>query len=609
MALPAFTTRPEIEGSFGVAASTHWIASSVAMGILERGGNAFDAAVAGGFALQVVEPHLNGPGGEVPILLCPARTGRIEVICGQGPAPAAATPERFAALGLDLIPGSGLLPAVVPGAFGAWLMLLRDHGTLELRDVLAPALHYAETGYPVVPRIAEALATVAPMFRAHWPSSAEIYAAGPSLPRAGDTMTNPALAATYRRVIGESDCAGGGREARIEAARGAWYRGFVAEAIDRFHASARLTDSTGEAHGGLLTGDDLARWEPAAEAPVMQRYGRFTVAKCGPWSQGPVMLQQLALLDGLPLGEMAPDGPEFIHVLTEAAKLAFADREAWYGDPAHVGVPLDALVSADYARTRRDLIGAHASGDLRPGAPEGRAPRMPRFRAAGAGSPDVASMLGLGGAGRDGAEVTAPDGVLRGDTCHIDVIDRHGNMVSATPSGGWFQSSPVVPGLGFGMSTRMQMFWLDPGLPGTLRPGARPRTTLTPSMALRDDAPYLAWGTPGGDQQDQWSLQAFLKHVHHGMNLQEAIDSPAFHSEHWQSSFWPREARPNRLVLEGRIPSQTAHRLAERGHDVETGGDWSEGRLSAASREMRHGRQWLRAAANPRGMQGYAVGR
>lgn len=153
------------------------------------------------------------------------------------------------------------------------------------------------------------------------------------------------------------------------------------------------------------------------------------------------------------------------------------------------------------------------------------------------------------------------------------------------------------------------MFWLDPGLPGTLRPGARPRTTLTPSMALRDDAPYLAWGTPGGDQQDQWSLQAFLKHVHHGMNLQEAIDSPAFHSEHWQSSFWPREARPNRLVLEGRIPSQTAHRLAERGHDVETGGDWSEGRLSAASREMRHGRQWLRAAANPRGMQGYAVGR
>ncbi|HET6519117.1 MAG TPA: gamma-glutamyltransferase [Geminicoccaceae bacterium] len=608
-----FTTRPEIKGTFGVAASTHWLASATAMGVLERGGNAFDAAAAGGFVLQVVEPHLNGPGGEVPILVWDRRGRRIEVICGQGVAPAAATTERFRELGLDLVPGTGLLPACVPGAFGAWLLLLRDHGTWPLADVLAPAVAYAEGGFPLVPRITNALAAVEALFRDDWPSSAEIYLRRTGLPRPEDLFRNPALAGSYRRVVGEAEAAGGDRERQIEAARRAWYEGFVADAIDRFYRTAELRDSSGGRHGGLLTGDDMARWRATSEAPVTYDYHGYTVAKCGPWSQGPVLLQQLALLEGLPLDGMPPDGPDFVHTVVEAAKLAFADREAWYGDPDGFDVPLGALLSGAYNAERRGLIGATARTELRPGSPDGRPPRLPRYRIAEPDGTDINTMLGVGepttAAAHAGEPATEASGAMRGDTCHIDVIDRWGNMVAATPSGGWFQSSPVVPGLGFSLSTRAQMFWLREGLAGTLAPGRRPRTTLTPSMALRDGEPYLAWGTPGGDQQDQWSLLLFLHHVHHGLNLQEAIDAPAFHSEHWPSSFWPREARPNVLVLEGRFPEETVEGLGRRGHGVTVGEPWSEGRLSACSQRDHDGTRYLRAAANPRGMQGYAVGR
>ena len=610
-----FTTRPELRGTFGVAASTHWLASSAAMGILERGGNAFDAAAAGGFVLQIVEPHLNGPGGEVPILLHDASKGGIEAICGQGVAPAAATAGRLRDLGLDLVPATGLLPAVVPGAFGAWLLLLRDHGTMPLEEVLAPAIHYAETGLPLVSRIVGAMATVEEMFRAHWPSSAAIYCRAGGLPKEGALFRNPDIAATYRRLLAEAAAAGGDRERGIEAARRAWYEGFVAEAIDSFYRAGPLFDSSGGRNSGLLTGEDMSRWHATKEAPATLDYCGYTIAKCGPWSQGPFMLQQLALLRDAPLGEMPADGPDFVHEVVEASKLAFADREAWYGDAEGYEAPLETLLSADYNRERRSLIGARASAELRPGSPDGRLPRLPNYRIADENAANLNAMLGVGeptvakSARPDGEPKTDPDGAMRGDTCHIDVIDRWGNMVAATPSGGWFQSSPVVPGLGFSVTTRGQMFWLEEGLPSTLAPWRRPRTTLTPSMALREGAPYLAWGTPGGDHQDQWSLIFLLRHIHHGLNLQEAIDAPSFHSEHPPSSFWPREARPNRLVLEGRFPAETIRALRDRGHDVVTGGDWSEGRLSACSREDRDGALYLRAAANPRGMQGYAVGR
>ena len=602
--MPSFTTRPEIRGTFGVVASTHWIASAVGMSILEKGGNAFDAAAAAGFTLQVVEPHLNGPLGEAPILVWSEANRRCEMICGQGVAPAAATIGRFRELGLDLIPGTGLLAACVPGAFGAWVRLLRDYGTMKLSEILGPAIGYAEKGYPAVGRIGETIATVAELFRREWPNSAAVYLANGAPPAPGKLFRNPALAATYRRVLAEAG--DGGREGQIECARNAWYRGFVAEAIDQFCRREKVLDASGRRNGGLLTADDLERWEAPVEAPLSYDYCGYTVVKGGPWSQGPVLLQQLALLQGFDLDELDPMAPEFVHIVVECAKLAFADREAWYGDPDFVEVPMRTLLSTAYNDARRKLVGEGASPDLRPGSPEGRVPRVlvggleAAFNEAGIGEPT------LGGIGEP---TVTEHGVVAGDTCHIDVIDRWGNMVSATPSGGWLQSSPVIPELGFCLGTRMQMFWLEEGLPASLAPGRRPRSTLSPSMALRDGNPYLAFGTPGGDQQDQWSALMFLHHVHHGMNLQEAIDCPAFHTEHMPSSFYPRAAHPGIVALESRFPEATRAVLARRGHSLRVGDAWSEGRLSGCAREETPEGRIVKAAANPRGMQGYAVGR
>ena len=588
-----FTTRPEITGTFGVVASTHWLASAAGMAILEQGGNAFDAAVAMGFALQVVEPHYNGPGGEVPILLHDRRRDGVEVVCGQGVAPAAATIGRFRELGLDLVPGSGLLAAVVPGAVDAWLLLLRDYGTLSLPKVMEHALSYAERGYPVVPGIATAIETVRTLFEDEWVSSAELYLPQGEVPAPGSLFRNLDLARTWRRLLAEAAAAGDDRERQIEAARRAWREGFIAEAIDRFCRTTEVMDTSSRRHRGLLTGDDMARWRATIEAPATFDYHGYTLCKCGSWSQGPVFLQQLALLAGSDVGGLDPLGADFVHLVCESAKLAFADREAFYGDPDFVEVPLDDLLGDDYSRARRKLVGKRASRELRPGTVAGRGGSVGRVREHDA---TAARHHGLG----SGEPVRG-----RGDTCHLDVIDRHGNMVSATPSGGWLQSSPVIPGLGFCLGNRAQMFWLDEASPSALAPGKRPRTTLTPSLALRDDEPYLAFGTPGGDQQDQWSLVFFLRHVHHGMNLQEAIDAPTFHTDHMPSSFWPREVKPAHLAIEGRFPRATIAALKRRGHDVTVAGDWSLGRLSAASRDG----DILKAAANPRFMQGYAIGR
>ncbi len=591
-----FTTRPEIEGTFGVVTSTHWIATAVGMSILERGGNAFDAAVATAFTLQVVEPHLNGPGGDVPVLLYDVRKGRPEVICGQGPAPAGATIARYRSFGLDMVPGTGLLAACVPGMFDTWMLLLRDYGTLRLADVLAPAIFYASEGHPLVERANATIAMVEGLFREHWPTSAAVYLPGGNVPPTGSLFTNKALAATYARVLAEAEGAGS-REREIERARRTWSQGFVAEAIDRFCRTQEVMDTSGERHRGVLTGDDMARWEATVEAPLTYDYGRYTACKVGPWSQGPVMLQQLALVKGFGLDGSDVTGPEFIHVLVECSKLAFADREKFYGDPAFAAVPMETLLSDAYNEGRRKLIGERASRELLPGSVAGFGGAVQVRRAAGA-------RAGVGATGA-GEPTVGKIGGVEGDTVHFDIIDRAGNMISSTPSGGWLQSSPVIPELGFGLGTRAQMFWLEPDHPAALAPGKRPRSTLTPSLALRDGEPYRVWGSPGGDQQDQGTAQFFLRHVHAGLNLQEAIDAPAWHSEHFPISFWPRTARPGVLVIENRVPEATRRELERRGHIVEVGPAWSEGRLTAASRDGRR----RRAAANPRGMQGYAAGR
>jgi gamma-glutamyltranspeptidase / glutathione hydrolase len=548
-----------------MVASTHWLASAAGMAVLERGGNAFDAAVATGLTLQVVEPHLNGPGGDLPVVFWSAERGAPYVLCGQGPAPAAATIERFRELGHELVPGTGLLAACVPGAFDGWMLLLREFGTLEPAEVLEYAIGYADEGYPVVPGMTATIEHVEDLLR-DWPGSAELYLPAP---RPGTLFRNPELAATYRRIVDEAGS--GSRESRIERARESFYRGFVAEAIDAFCAE----------EGGLLDGDDLASWQATLEPPTTFDYHGYTVCKTGPWGQGPVLLQQLALLEGFDLAELGLGSAEYVHTVIECAKLAFADREAFYGDPAFVEVPLDRLLSAGYNDERRALVDESAAGELRPGG--GRLPTLVQAAATvGAGEP------------------------TRGDTVHLDVADRHGNLVSATPSGGWLQSSPVIPGLGWPLGTRAQMFWIEPGLPSSLEPRKRPRTTLSPSLALRGGDPYLAFGTPGGDQQDQWSLHVFLAHVHFGLDLQAAIDAPAFHTDHFPSSFYPRQAEPLSLSAEARFGPGVVEELRERGHDVRVTDPWSLGRVSAAGRDPDGS---LKAAANARAMQGYAAGR
>jgi gamma-glutamyltranspeptidase/glutathione hydrolase len=566
-----FTTRPELSGAFGMVASTHWLASAAGMAVLEGGGNAFDAAVAAGLALQVVEPHLNGPGGDLPLLLWDG--SEVRVICGQGPAPAGATIDAYRGLGLELVPGTGPLAACVPGAFDAWMLLLRDHGTWEPADVFRYAIGYAREGFPALPNIVAAISKVEALLRDEWTTSAELWL---PCPRPGAQLRNARLADTYERIVREA--VGPSREARIDAARDAWYRGFVAEAIVAA-MSVPAMDSSGERHAGVMTGDDLAGFSATVEAPASLEFRGWTVHKTPPWGQGPVFLQQLALLDGFDLGEFL--GADHIHTVVECAKLAFADREAWYGDSAPV--PLDLLLSSSYADERRALVGPEASGELRPGGPGARLPDPVRAAAAaGVGEPTM------------------------GDTCHLDVADRWGNLVSATPSGGWLQSSPAVPGLGFCLGTRAQMFWLQEGLPASLKPGRRPRTTLSPSLGVHEDGTVLAFGTPGGDQQDQWSLELFLAHAVFGRSLQEAIDAPMFHSEHFPSSFYPREAEPRKLRVESRVDGSVLDELRRRGHDVDVAEPWSLGRLSAVSRSPEG---ILRAGANPRGMQGYAVGR
>lgn len=596
--MQSFTTRPEIRGSFGVATSTHWIASAVGFGILEKGGNAFDAAVATGLVLQVVEPHLNGPAGDLPAIFHSVRTGKTEVLAAQGPAPAGATIEHYKAQGLSLIPGSGLLSTVVPGAFDGWMLMLRDHGSLSLREVMSPAIDYARDGHPVLPRVAHTIADLAEYFAREWPSSAEVWTPGGAAPEANAMFRNPDLAATYQRLVEVGEAAGEGRPLQIDAARSAWAEGFVANAVFDYLSDACVHDGSEQKNRAVMAPADMAGWRAGYEPTLTYDYHGWTVHKTDAWSQGPVLLQGLAILKHFDLGAMDPLGDEFTHTVIEAMKLAYADREAYYGDPAHSEVPMEVLLSDGYNAERAKLITREASLEQRPG-------RVPGFE-------NLADAY-IERASRDfGVADAAPQEPTmahltekRGDTVHLDIIDRWGNMVSATPSGGWLQSNPVIPGLGFPLNSRAQMFWLEEGLPTSLAPGRRPRTTLTPSLAEKDGQ-RLVFGTPGGDQQDQWQLIWFLRFVHHGFDLQQGLDAPLFHTMHFQGSFFPREARPGEMMIEASYEAATIAALRARGHIVTVADPWTVGRLTAA---LRHADGTLQAAATPRLMQAYAIGR
>ena len=594
-----FTTRPEIRGSFGVTTSTHWIASTVGFGILEKGGNAFDAAAAAGFVLQVVEPHLNGPAGDLPIIFHDAEKKATKVVCAQGVSPAAAKLEHFEELGLKLIPGSGLLSTVVPGAFDGWMLMLRDHGTMALRDVLQPAIDYARDGHPVLPRVSNTIKGLAEYFAAEWPSSAAVWTPGGAAPEPNANFKNPDLAATYERLVSEAEATSEDRSAQIEAARKIWSEGFVADAIFDYLEDACVHDVSEQKNSALLAREDMAKWQASYEDTLTYEYHGWTVHKTHAWSQGPVFLQTLAILKHFDLAAMDPMGASFTHTVIEAMKLAYADREAYYGDPEQSIIPMEELLSDAYNAERAKLVNGKASLEQRPGVIAGLEHLAERY---------------IERAARDfGVQNAAPQEPTmahltekRGDTVHLDVIDRWGNMVSATPSGGWLQSNPVVPGLGFPLNSRAQMFWLERGLPTSLAPGRRPRTTLTPSFAEHADGRQLVFGTPGGDQQDQWQLIWFLRFVHHGLDLQEGMDAPLFHTLHFQSSFFPRQALPGEMMIEPNVGPAVIDALRARGHIVTVAEPWSVGRMTAA---MRNPDGSLHAAATPRLMQAYAVGR
>ncbi|MGB3186937.1 MAG: gamma-glutamyltransferase [Ornithinimicrobium sp.] len=609
-----FTTRPTLQGTFGMVSSTHWMASAAAMGILERGGNAFDAAVCAGFVLHVVEPHLNGPGGDLPAIVS-LPGGGAQVLCGQGPAPAAATAEHFVGAGLDMVPGSGPLAAAVPGAFDAWMLLLRDRGTMSVADVLAPAEHYARHGVPVLPTVQAAIEGARDIFIEHWPTSARLWlhGSGRHAPAAGSLHTNVVWADTLAVLIREASGPGASRERQIDRARSAWSQGFVAERIGAF-AQLSHRHIAGQVLPGVITAQDCASFAATWEQPTVLRWHGQTIAKTGPWGQGPTLLQVLAMREiGAEQGAQAGfdvaaplDSAAGIHALLECWKLVMADREAWYGDSPvrEVNRPdavLTDLLDPQYAGARQSGSTGEAQNQRPPGRPGGRRPRMPAL----AGR--LESQQQAGGDATLGEPTVRPPGPPDGDTCHVDVVDRWGNMIAATPSGGWLQSSPAIADLGFALGTRLQMMWLEQGLPSSLVPGARPRSTLSPTMVLRGGEAMLACGSPGGDQQDQWQSVFLIRHLLEGHSLQEAIDAPMFHSTSFTGSFYPRLMDPGGVVAETRLGEAVLNDLERRGHRVQRSGPWSLSRLCAVARDPQTG--LLSAGANPRGMQGYAVGR
>lgn len=562
----SFTTRPLYRGTHGLVAAGHYLAAAAGYRIFLQGGNAIDAAAAAAFALAVVEPHLNGLAGEVPILVRPAKAKRPVVISGQGVAPRGLTLEHVLGLGLDRIPGDGMLPATVPALVDAWRVALQEFGTMAPDRILAPAVELAEEGWPAQKSLCAIIDLSRARIEKEWPTTARVFLPRGRPPREGELLRNPGLAKVLRGLASGK----GSRKQKLAAMRRYFYEGPVAAAIEK-HARLSFADASGRSNRGLMTREDLAAHVTRIEEPLSLSFRGFDVYKAGYWSQGPVFLQMLAILDGFDLAAMGHNSAEYLHTWVEAARQAYADREAHYGDPRFVKIP--DLLSAEHARELRAKMGAAPAG----------AAAAPQEKRAGIGDPT--SLTG-------------------GDTTHLDAVDRDGNIVSATQSGAWLYSSPAIGGLGFPMGTRAQMFSLVAGHPNVLAPGKRPRTTLTPSMARGADGRWIAFGTPGGDQQDQWTNQFFLNVAVFGMNLQEAIDPPTVHTKHFPDSFYPREAQPRSLYVEDRMPAAVIDELARRGHDIHRSGPWDHGRVQAVSIDGR----MLAGAASPRKETAYVVG-
>jgi gamma-glutamyltranspeptidase / glutathione hydrolase len=580
--------RPTLMGTRGMIATEHYLSAEAGMRMLHAGGNAFDAAVAATLAEGVLNPHMHTFGGEISALVYYAREKQVFSINGDTVAPKAANIDWFRRNEMNLIPFNGVLAAGPCAAPDAFLSVLGRFGTLSFTEVVQPALELAEGGFPLHRALRGpapaymltdfSIAGNADNFRKKWPSSAKVYLPGGRLPDVGEVLKNPDLGRTFRRLIdAEQKGRSQGREHGLAAARETFYKGEITQVIAA-HA---------QTHGGFLTAEDFANFRCKIEPPVVLNYRGYDVYKCGPWSQGPVFLQQLAILEGYDLKGLGHNSADYIHTIAETTKLAFADREQYYGDPDFIDVPLVGLLSKEYAANRRTLIDPrHASRDQRPGNPR------------------------TGAALLQGEEIFAAHNWGPG-TVYVTVVDKERNMASFTPSGAWIPSSPVVDGIGFPLGTRVQTFYLDPRHPNALVPGKRPRTTLTPTLVLKNGAPCMVFGTPGGDQQDQWTLQFFLNVVEFGMAVQDAIEAPRFSSAHFPSSFYPHNAVPGLLRIEERVPAEIRRELEARGHKLDVKEDWSEGDVLGICVDLERG--VLHGGADPRGeqskrMPSYAMG-
>jgi gamma-glutamyltranspeptidase/glutathione hydrolase len=555
-----------------VVAAGHYLASVAGFRILDQGGNAVDAAAAMSFTLMVVMPHANGIGGEAPALIYSAKEKRVFCISGMGWSPKALTVEWCRQNNIDLIPPDGYLPACVPAMVGTWALALARFGTMSVAQVLEPAVELAEKGFPVYDLLHENLKRNERRFTELYPTTGNIYLPEARVPQIGEVLRNPDLANVLKSMCrAESNVKHKGRRAGIEAARDFFYRGEIAQTIVDFISSNPVADASGTSHTGLLSYEDMAEWEATVEEPVSLRYRDLEVHKCPSWSQGPVFLQQLAMLETFDLKKMGHNSAEYIHTFVECAKLAFADREAYYGDPLFDDVPIASLLSKEYAVNRRNLIGETASLEIRPGDIGKRVPTYATIPVLEDNCRALnAPLRSIDDRGSWRAHV--------GDTTHLDAVDREGNMVAATPSGGWIGSSPVIKGLGFSLGTRGQIFYLNANRPNALAPHKRPRTTLTPSLVTRKDEPFMVFGTPGGDSQDQFSLQFFLNYVDFEMDVQDALDAPTVYTAHFPSSFYPRTAFTGRILVEGRIGKEVITELRRRGHEVVILGDWDNGK-------------------------------
>jgi gamma-glutamyltranspeptidase / glutathione hydrolase len=538
--------RPTIMGTRHMVAACQYLAAEAGFRILEAGGNAIDAGVAAGIALGVVQPEYVNFAGVAPIIVYSAVEDRVLTVPGLGPWPKALAPDYFQKHHGGKIP-SGVLRTVVPAAPDAWITALARWGKMSFGEVAASAIGFARDGFPVYPLMAEIITEHEAEYR-RFASSIPIYLPKGRPPRVGEVFVQTDLAATMQYMADQEAAVARkrGREAGLQAAREAFYKGDIAAKIVAFQKES----------GGLLAAEDLAQYHSGLEEPVETSFGGIRLYGCGPWCQGPSLLQALNLLDGAELKKLGHNTPQYLHTVAEAVKLAFADREAYFGDPRLIDVPIDALLSAEYAKKRRQLI---RSDEAWPEMPPPGDPRNLRAEA----SPRRAAL-------RADTSWKAPEL----DTSYVCVIDKQGNIFSATPSDGSY-NAPVVPGLGIIPSSRGSQNWGDPQHPSGVAPGKRPRLTPNPAIAIEPGKMAMPFGTPGGDVQTQAMLQVFLNVHLFGMEAQEAVEAPRTASYSFPSSFEPHAYHPGRLNLESRIAEATGDTLARLGHKVEWWPDWT----------------------------------